>query len=177
MRRALQVLSLVVFGAPSPALACDGFGPCGPGLVATAPLSGAGSKAEAAITSYLKVRGELLMPDSGPTDQRALFLSLRGRRLGDRNVRQLLQEYARAAGLPPTNPHMLRHSFATHLHDSGMDLRSLQELLGHEHLSTTQIYTHVSVRHLVEEYNRCAPPAMGGRRSSRARRTVRLRHP
>jgi len=88
----------------------------------------------------------------------ALFLNRRGGRLSDRSVRTLVSEYARVAGIEQeVTPHTLRHTFATHLLEGGADLRIVQELLGHSRLTTTQRYTHVSRRHLREEYGKVFP--------------------
>jgi len=92
--------------------------------------------------------------------QPALFLNRSGTRLSSRSVGRLLEKYLAVAGLDPrTSPHTLRHSFATHLLDAGADIRSVQELLGHRSLSTTQIYTHVTTQRLRESYHHAHPRA------------------
>ncbi len=90
----------------------------------------------------------------------ALFLNQRGGRLTTRSVGRLLHEYLVAQGLDPeSSPHTFRHSFATHLLDGGADLRSVQDLLGHRSLTTTQIYTHVTRERLIDAYNEAHPRA------------------
>ena len=90
----------------------------------------------------------------------ALFVSRRGTRLGARAVQLRLARHARERGLPQhLHPHMLRHSFASHLLESSGDLRAVQELLGHANLATTQVYTHLDFQHLAKVYDAAHPRA------------------
>jgi tyrosine recombinase XerC len=118
-----------------------------------------GAPAERALQMYLASGRKALL---GPGGQHtgALFLNRFGRRLSISMFTRSLSRYARAAGIErPITPHMLRHSFATHLLDGGADLRSVQELLGHESLGTTQVYTQVSQGHLRETLSTAHPRA------------------
>lgn len=93
-------------------------------------------------------------------DRHAVFLNSRGRRITTRSVERLIAQYGRKAGIDkPVTPHVLRHSFATHLLEMGADMRSVQELLGHVNLSTTQKYTHLDMIHLMRVYDRAHPKA------------------
>ena len=121
-------------------------------------LAHLGSYATAAINDYLDARR--LQPRGPMFDKRALILNRFGQRLSDRSLRRTINKYFRqAALLLKVTPHTLRHSFATHLLDRGADLRSVQELLGHESLQTTQIYTHVSTERLKKVYEKAHPRA------------------
>ena len=91
---------------------------------------------------------DYIKTERGNTNDQALFLNHRGTPLTTRGVRMILDKLSKEAGIAHVHPHMLRHSYATHLLNHGADLRSVQELLGHEHLSSTQIYTHVSNQNL-----------------------------
>jgi integrase/recombinase XerC len=118
-----------------------------------------GRQALAAIDTYLGVRDLLRDARTGYQDHRALFLSYRGTRLTPRSVQRMVARSVLEAGTGEATPHALRHSFATHLLDSGVDLRSIQEMLGHASLASTQIYTKVSLDHLMSVYDASHPRA------------------
>ncbi len=122
-----------------------------------------GAPATRALQAVLERRAALGRDLGGGATARAkagIFLGCRGTRLTGRSIERMLKKYAIQAGLNPAiTPHVLRHSFATHLLDNGADLRSVQELLGHASLSTTQIYTHISVERMKEVYHQAHPRA------------------
>jgi len=114
-----------------------------------------GEPALAAIRRYVEERD-----DAKVRDRDAVFLNKSGKRLTDRSIRRIIDKYIRACSIQEhISPHSLRHSFATHLLDRGADLRSVQELLGHMNLSTTQIYTHVTMERLKTVYDKAHPRA------------------
>jgi integrase/recombinase XerC len=120
-----------------------------------------GRYAVKALNNWLEVRE----PDPKSKDANAIFLNRFGRRLTTRSIGRMLEKYLLETGLDrQATPHTLRHSFATHMLDGGADLRSVQELLGHKSLTTTQIYTHVSTRRMQETYENAHPHSATNRK-------------
>jgi len=120
-------------------------------------ISPIGSSALQAIQHYIEFRNKRMANDSS-FDARVLFANKHGKRLSTRSVRRKMDKYLREAGLDPSiSPHTLRHSFATHMLNNGADLRSVQELLGHQSLSTTQVYTHITTSKMKQVYDDAHP--------------------
>jgi integrase/recombinase XerC len=120
-------------------------------------ISPIGSSALQTIQHYMEFRNRRAQ-SNGNFDSKVLFVNKHGKRLSTRSVRRKMDKYLKIAGLDPTiSPHTLRHSFATHMLNNGADLRSVQELLGHQSLSTTQIYTHLTTKRLKEVYDGAHP--------------------
>ncbi len=115
-----------------------------------------GQKALTAIKAYRQLLQKKGGPGAAPDGP--LFLNRFNKRLTPRSIARILKQLVNAVGLlTPVSPHALRHTFATHMLDAGADLRAVQELLGHKSLSTTQKYTHVSIDHLMETYDKAHP--------------------
>jgi len=118
-----------------------------------------GSKAREALAAWAGVRSELARPD-----EKALFVGVRGARISPRMVESRLERRAIQLGLPThVHPHMLRHSFASHVLQSSGDLRAVQEMLGHASIASTQVYTHLDFQHLAKVYDAAHPRAKAKR--------------
>lgn len=114
-----------------------------------------GKMAEESLRSYLRARSLI---NKGQVEETPLFLNYRGRKLSPRSVERTVDKYIRRSAVRrKISPHSLRHSFASHLLSRGADLRVIQELLGHESLATTQKYTHLDLKHLLEVYRKSHP--------------------
>jgi len=124
-----------------------------------------GEKAKQALENYLQIRKKSVKKRG----ERAFFLNFRGKRLSARSVERIVKKYSIQSIFKDVYPHMLRHSFATHLLNQGADLRVVQELLGHVSLATTQKYTHVTVEKLMEVYDKTHPQCSASRRYSYGR--------
>lgn len=125
-----------------------------------------GKPAAEALDRWIRQGRDGLLDQAAPSaaqgsavDRSAVFLGSRGKRINQRQVREVVHRLAREAGVPDISPHALRHSVATHLLDGGADLREVQEMLGHSSLQTTQRYTHVSIEQLTKKYKRAFPRA------------------
>ena len=119
-----------------------------------------GEKAAEAIRHWLEIRESCLSPQADDSDKAALFLGVRGKRISPRSVQLRLKEMAIKTGADTAiHPHMMRHSFASHMLQSAQDLRAVQELLGHSNISTTQIYTRLDFQHLAKAYDAAHPRA------------------
>ena len=120
-----------------------------------------GDSAKAALQTYLPARQRVL-GETRQATERALLINLRGSRLTTRSVGRIVKRIAVSRGLSPdVHPHTLRHAFGTHMLEEGADLRAIQEMLGHERLATTQRYTQLTVKHVMEVYDRTHPHAKG----------------
>ena len=117
-----------------------------------------GDAVKVALATYLPARHKMLA--EGRKNSPALLINLRGGRLTTRSVGRIIKKIAVAKGLSPdVHPHTLRHAFGTHMLEEGADLRAIQEMLGHERLSTTQRYTQLSIKHVLHVYDQTHPRA------------------
>lgn len=124
-----------------------------------------GRQALQALRQWLDLRAQFIKTSAAPGDAAALFVGQQGKRIHPRVIQQRLAQLASAAGLPTrVHPHVLRHSFASHMLQSAQDLRAVQDMLGHASISTTQIYTKLDFQHLASVYDAAHPRA--GRKSS-----------
>jgi integrase/recombinase XerC len=123
-----------------------------------------GAQALQALATWLAIRPQLAPSHPATADAAALFIGARGRRISPRVIQGQLAKLALLAGLPThVHPHVLRHSFASHVLQSAQDLRAVQEMLGHANISTTQLYTKLDFQHLAKAYDSAHPRA--GRKS------------
>ena len=114
-----------------------------------------GRMAAQSLNNYLKLRATI---NKGKVDEKALFLNYQGKRISPRSVERIIEKYVKLLALNrKISPHSIRHSFASHLLSRGADLRAIQELLGHESLATTQKYTHLNLKRLIEIYKKTHP--------------------
>jgi tyrosine recombinase XerC len=119
-----------------------------------------GAKAKEALSKYFRNRKDFISLNSDESDKKAVFLTQKGKRFYRSGIYNLVKSYLKnSTESEKYSPHVLRHSFATHLLDKGADINAVKEMLGHSSLSTTQIYTHVSVEHLKKVYSQAHPKA------------------
>ena len=135
-----------------------------------------GGKALEALEAWLRARASWVTLSATATESPALFINARGGRLTPQHIRVRLKQRSFRAGLAtPVHPHMLRHSFASHVLQSSGDLRAVQELLGHANITTTQVYTRLDFQHLAKVYDEAHPRAkvVSAAKAARAARPVK----